>query len=50
VDGKGMTFSQLIDHPALFPFALDLSARTLIQNPFFRVLRQGDQSDFVELA
>lgn len=48
--GKGLTFSHLIDHPALFPFALQLSARDLMQNSIFRVQRQGDQSDFVELG
>lgn len=48
--GKGMAIAQLSDHPALFPFSFDLSARDLIQNPIFRVQRQGDQSDFVELA
>ena len=47
---RGSQFGQLIDHPALFPFALHLAARTLIRNPIFRVQRQGDQSDFVELA
>lgn len=48
--GKGLPFSHLIDHPALFPFALHLTARDLTGNPVFRVQRQGDQSDFIELA
>ena len=47
--GKGLPFSHLIDHPALFPFALHLTVRELMRNPTFRVQRQGDQSDFVEL-
>ena len=48
--GRGLPFPQLVDHPALFPFALDVPARDLMRNPIFRVQRQGDQSDFVELA
>ncbi len=48
--GKGLPFSHLIDHPALFPFAIQVTARDLMRNPIFRVQRQGDQSDFVELA
>jgi hypothetical protein len=48
--GNGLPFSQLVDHPSLFPFTLDLSVRTLILNSLFRVQRQGDLSDFVELA
>lgn len=47
---RGSQFGQLIDHPALFPFAPHLTARSLMPNPTFRVQRQGDQSDFVELA
>ncbi len=47
---KGSQFPQLFDHPALFPFAPRLTARTLMTNPVFRVQRQGDQSDFIELA
>ena len=48
--GKGLAFSQLIEHPALFPFRLDLSVRELMRNPNFHVQRQGDHSDFVELV
>jgi hypothetical protein len=48
--GKGLAFSQIGDHPALFPFKLDLTARELIASPNFHVQRQGDQSDFVEIA
>jgi len=47
--GRGLPFFHLIDHPALFPFALKISAQDLMRNPMFRVQRQGDQSDFVEL-
>lgn len=48
--GKGLPLSHLIDHPALFPFAVQVTARDLMCNPVFRVQRQGDQSDFVELC
>jgi hypothetical protein len=48
--GKGLPFSHLIDHPSLFPFSVHLTLRDLMRNPIFRVQRQGDQSDFVELA
>ena len=48
--GNGLPFSQLVDHPALFPFVLPITSRSLMQNSIFRVQRQGDQSDFVELA
>lgn len=47
--GKGLAFSQILEHPALFPFKLDLSIRDLIAMPDFHVQRQGDQSDFVEI-
>jgi len=48
--GRGMSLSQLISHPAIFPFKLQLNAVTLRKHPSLRVQRQGDQSDFVELA
>ena len=48
--GRGLSYPQLVDHPALFPFEVDAPARDLMRNPIFRVQRQGDQSDFVELA
>lgn len=48
--GRGLPFSHLIDHPSLFPFAVQVTAQDLMRNPVFRVQRQGDQSDFVELA
>jgi hypothetical protein len=48
--GRGLPYPQLIDHPALFPFEVDVPARDLMRNPIFIVQRQGDQSDFVELA
>ena len=50
VHGKGLPFSHLIDHPALFPFSVQVAVRDLMRNPAFRVQRQGDQSDFVELV
>jgi hypothetical protein len=49
-NGKGLPFSYLIDHPALFPFAVHVTVPDVMRNPIFRVQRQGDQSDFVELA
>ena len=48
--GKGLPLSHLIDHPALFPFAMNVTAQELMINPMVRLQRQGDQSDFVELA
>jgi len=47
--GKGLPFSRLIDHPALFAFELHVAEQDLMLNSIFRVQRQGDQSDFVEL-
>jgi hypothetical protein len=48
--GRGLPYPQLVDHPALFPFQVDVPVRDLMRNSVFRVQRQGDQSDFVELA
>jgi hypothetical protein len=48
--GRELSFSHLINHPALFPFALRITVRDLMRNPIFRVERQGDQSDIVELT
>jgi hypothetical protein len=48
--GRGLRFSNLINHAALFPFALHITVRDLMRNPIFRVQRQGDQSDIIELA
>jgi hypothetical protein len=48
--GKGLPFSQLAGHPSLFPFAVHSTARDLTRNTVFKIQRQGDQSDFVELA
>ena len=47
---RGMSLSQLVSHPAIFPFTLQLNAASLRKHPRLRVQRQGDQSDFVELA
>ena len=47
--GKGLSLSHLADHPALFPFAVQVTAQGLMGNPLFRVQRQGDRSDFVDL-
>jgi hypothetical protein len=48
--GGGLAYSRILAHPALFPFKLDLSIRDLAASPAFHVHRQGDQSDFVEIA
>lgn len=48
--GAGMTLPQAADHPALFPFRLQLNAAGLRENKSLRVQRQGDQSDFVEIV
>ena len=48
--GRGMSASQLASHPALFPFKLQVSTARLRRHAGLRVQRQGDQSDFVELA
>jgi hypothetical protein len=48
--GRGMLLSQLVSHPAIFPFKLQLNAATLRKHACLRVQRQGDQSDLVELA
>lgn len=48
--GCGVPLSQLVSHPALFPFKMRLSVARLRNNRNFQVQRQGDQSDFVELA
>jgi hypothetical protein len=44
---SGMPLSQLLRHPANFPFELRLSTATLRKHPIIRVQRHGDQSDFV---
>lgn len=48
--GKGMPSSDLVNHPALFPFAIRMTAREMMHNSNLQVQRQGDRSDFVELA
>jgi hypothetical protein len=47
--GKAGSFSQLTNHPALFPFTLNLSRKSLSENPLFLMHRQGDQSELIEL-
>ena len=47
---KGMPFAHLIDHPALFPFKVHITVQDLMRSHIFRGQRQGDQSDFIELA
>ena len=48
--GSGLPLSQLVSHPALFPFDVRLNATTLRQGRYMRVVRQGDQTDFVEVG
>lgn len=48
--GRGMPLARLASHPALFPFKLQLNAARLRKHESLRVQRQGDQTDFVELA
>jgi hypothetical protein len=48
--GRGMSLSQLVSHPSLFPFKLQVNAARLRKHEGLQVQRQGDLSDFVELA
>jgi hypothetical protein len=48
--GSGMRLAQATSHSALFPFDVRLNASTARKSDQLRVLRQGDQTDFVELA
>jgi len=48
--GQGLPVPKLFSHPSLFAFEVNLYATSLRDSPRFRVHREGDQSDFVELA
>jgi hypothetical protein len=48
--GRGMGLSQATSHSALFPFDVRLNSYSVRKSHQFRVLRQGDQTDFLELA
>jgi len=48
--GHGMGLAQAISHSALFPFHVRLNASSARNSDQLRVLRQGDQTDFVDLA
>jgi len=48
--GKSLPIPNLIEHPALFPFLVQLTAGELMGNPAFSVQRQGDQSDLIDLV
>ena len=48
--GGGMGLTQASSHSASFPFDVRLNASSARKSDQFRVLRQGDQTDFVELA
>lgn len=44
-----LPFEQLVSHPALFPFQLDVNAGVVRDAPQFQVHRQGLDSDVVEI-
>jgi hypothetical protein len=46
--GRGLPLSQLLAHPAAFPFELRLDPTCLRKSERLRLHRQGDQTDFVE--
>jgi hypothetical protein len=48
--GHGLALDSLTGHPALFPFDLHLNPLALRRQPRFRVYRQGDQTDWVEVC
>jgi hypothetical protein len=48
--GRGMGLIQATSHSALFPFEVRLNGFSARKSELLRVLRQGDQTDFVELA
>ncbi len=48
--GRGMRLDELRRHAALFPFSLELAGADARAWPHLRLSRQGDRSDFVELA
>jgi hypothetical protein len=47
---RGMGLGQLLAHPAVFPFDVQMDPTYLRRVPRLRIHRQGDQNDFVELA
>ncbi len=49
-NGSGLPLVHLVNHPALFPFAIHLSTQDIIRNSAFRVQRQSDHSELVQLA
>jgi hypothetical protein len=50
VQRVGMGLTQASSHSASFPFDVRLNASSARKSDQLRVLRQGDQTDFVELA
>jgi hypothetical protein len=48
--GNGLQLARLVNHPALFPFSIHLTAQDLATSRTFRLQRQGDQSEHVELV
>mgnify|MGYP000875214194 CR=1 FL=1 len=45
---RGMPLTQVVRHPAMFPFDVRTDLTALRRNERLRVHRQGDQTDFVE--
>jgi len=45
---RGMPLSQLVSHPAVFPFDVRVDVTALRRSERLRLHRQGDQTDFVE--
>lgn len=48
--GRGMLARQLLSHSALFPFDMRLNSTHLRKTHALRLYRQGDQTEFVEIA
>jgi hypothetical protein len=49
-EGKGLPFSKIESHPALFPFTVSMSVRDLTQDGTFRIQHRSDHVDFVDLS
>ncbi|MFZ1413226.1 MAG: hypothetical protein WAS73_01405 [Defluviicoccus sp.] len=48
--GRGLHVSHLLSHSSLFPFDLRAHSNWLSRSPRLQFHRQGDQTDFVEIA
>lgn len=47
--GRGLPISQLLSHPALFPFAVSMHSEQLGRSSSLQFYRQGDHTDYVEV-